>query len=67
MLCSETDSHIPAVKIGLPIDLAKDISYWLEAIKQVGGNADLTLRVRNGSVEEFETLIKQSRKRKKSA
>ncbi len=67
MLCSETDSHIPAVKIGLPIDLAKDISYWLEAIKQVGGNADLTLHVRGGNVEEFETLIKQRRQRKKSA
>src|SRR6266705_1787647 len=67
MLCSETDSHIPDVKIGLPIDLAKDISYWLEGIKLLGGNGDLTLRVRGNNVEDIETVVKQSRKRKKIA
>ena len=67
MLCSDTNTALPAVKIPIPLDLALDISYWLESIKQVGGNADLTLHVRGGNVEEFETIIKQSRKRKKTA
>lgn len=67
MLCSDTNTSLQAVKIALPLDLAKDISYWLESIKQLGGNADLTLHVRGGNVEEFETLFKQSRKRKKAS
>jgi hypothetical protein len=67
MLCSDTSANMPAIKIGLPLDLARDISYWLESIKQLGGNADLTLHVRGGNVEEFETLFKQSRKRKKAS
>ncbi len=67
MLCSDTSNKIPAVKIPIPLDLALDISYWLESIKQVGGNADLTLHVRGGNVEEFETIIKQRRQRKKTA
>ena len=64
MQCSDTSAKLPAVHIGMPVDLAKDISYWLDAIKTVGGNADLTLEVRGGQVQAFQTLIKQSRKRK---
>jgi len=56
MLCSDTNTALPAVKIPIPLDLALDISYWLESIKQVGGN-----------VEEFETIIKQRRARKKAS
>jgi hypothetical protein len=58
---------MPAVKIGLPIDVARDISYWLEGIKQLGGNAMLTLHIRGGNVEEYETSIKQRRQRKKAS
>lgn len=67
MLCSDTSSKLPAVKVGIPLDLARDISYWLEGIKALGGNAVLMLHVRGGNVEEVETVIKQRRQRKKSA
>ena len=67
MLCSDTDTKLPAVKIGIPLDLARDIAHWLDGIRHLGGNADLTLHVRGGHVEETTTTFKQRSKRKKSA
>ncbi len=65
MLCQDTGCQ-EAVKIKMPVDLARDISYWLEGIKALGGNGDVTLRVRGNNVEDIETVVKQSRRRKKS-
>ncbi len=66
MLCQDTGCQ-EAVKIKMPVDLARDISYWLEGIKALGGNGDVTLRVRGNNVEDIETVVKQSRRRKKQA
>ncbi len=65
MLCSDTSSKLPAVKIGMPVDLARDISYLLEGIKQLGGNGRITLDVSGGNVTGTEVTVK--RQRKKSA
>jgi hypothetical protein len=63
LICSDTSAKLPAVKIGLPIDLAKDISYLLEGIKSLGGNGRITLDLSNGSVTSTEVTIKRSRKK----
>ncbi len=66
MLCSDTSSKLPAVKIGMPVDLARDISYLLEGIKQLGGTGRITLDVSGGQVIGTETTIKRRRDKKQS-
>jgi len=65
MLCSDT-GHTEAIKIKMPVDLAKDISYWLEAIKQLGGNGRITLDISGGNVTSTEATIKRHRNKKVS-
>lgn len=64
MQCSETDSKLPAVKIPMSITLLKDLSYWVNAIKEVGGNGRVTFFVNGGKVsDEYEISIKPPRKK----
>lgn len=65
MLCSDTSSKLPAIKIGMPVDLARDISYLIESIKSLGGNGKIVLDVSGGNVTGTEVTVK--RQRKKSA
>ncbi len=69
MLCSDTSSKLPAVKIDIPVDVVEYISNWLKSIKvkPFSGNADLTLHARGGNIEEYSTNIKERRARKKTA
>ncbi len=63
MLCSDTSSKLPAVKIGMPVDLARDISDLLESIEKFGGFGRITLDVQGGNVMGTEVTIKRSRKK----
>lgn len=63
MLCSDTSSSIPAVKIGMPLDLARDISELLDSIKSLGGFGRITLDIQGGNVMGTEITIKRSRKK----
>lgn len=66
MICSATGEQ-PAIKIDLPIDLARDISYLLVAIKELGGNGRITLDVNNGAVTGTEVTVKRVRKAGRSS
>lgn len=63
MLCSETDGQMKAVHVAMPRDLALDISYLLNAIKQAGGNGRILLTVSGGDVIDTELTVKRPRKR----
>jgi hypothetical protein len=63
MLCSETDSRMPAVKIGMPLDLARDFSYILKSIIDMGGNGRITFEVHGGNVTSTEVTVKRQRKK----
>lgn len=67
MLCTETDSRVPAVKIGMPVDLARDISYLLEGIKSLGGSGRIVLDISGGQVIGTETTIKRRRDKKQAS
>jgi hypothetical protein len=67
MLCSETDSRVPAVKIVMPVDLARDISYLIEGIKALGGTGRITLDISGGQVIGTETTIKRRRDKKQAS
>ena len=64
MQCSDTSAKLPAVHIAMPVDLAKDISYYLEAIKAIGGNGRITLFVSGGNVVDSEITAKPKRNKK---
>lgn len=64
MLCSDTGCQ-PSIKIAMPVDLARDISYLIESIKSLGGNGKIVLDVSGGNVTGTEVTVK--RQRKKSA
>lgn len=62
MLCSDTGCQ-QAIKIPMPVDLARDISYLLKSIKELGGNGRITLDVGNGEVTGTEVTIKRPRRK----
>jgi len=64
MLCSDTGCQ-QAIKIAMPVDLARDISYLLEGLKSLGGNGHITLDVQNGEVMGTEMTIKRVRRKTK--
>lgn len=64
MQCSETDSQLPAVRIAMPVDLARDISYLLKAIRDLGGNGRILLDVSGGAVIGTEVTVKRLRGKK---
>ena len=65
MLCSDTDTSVPAVKIGLPMAVARDISYWLEAIRQTKAKGRITLFVSSeGDIVDSEVTVKPPHKKK---
>lgn len=64
MLCSDTSSKLPAVKIGMPMAVAKDISYWLEAIRQTKAKGRITLFVSSdGDIVDSEVTVKPPKKK----
>lgn len=62
MLCSDTSGKLPAVKVPMACELARDIAYLLRGIKELGGNGLLTLHIRGGNVESTEITVKRPRK-----
>lgn len=63
MLCSDTDNKLPAVKVTLPLDLARDISYLLDAIRSLGGSGRIQLDVSGGNVTGTEVTVKRPRRK----
>ena len=63
MLCTDTDSGLQAVRVALPLDVARDISYLLKAISEAGGNGRITLFVFGGTITDTELSIKRTRKK----
>lgn len=63
MLCTDTDTGLPAVRVALPLDVARDISYLLKAIAEAGGNGRITLFVFGGNVTDTELTVKRTRKK----
>ena len=63
MLCSDTDNALPAVKVALPLDLARDISHLLEAIRSLGGSGRIQLDVSGGNVTGTEVTVKRPRRK----
>ncbi len=66
MLCQDT-GHQESVHIELPVDLARDISYLLKAICNLGGNGRIQLDVNNGAVTGTEVTVKRERRRGRSS
>ena len=63
MQCSDTGEH-QAVKIAMPVDLARDISNLLTGIENLGGNGRIVLDVSGGSVVSTEMTVKRHRKKR---
>ena len=61
MLCTDTDTGLPAVRVALPLDVARDISYLLKAITDLGGNGRIQLDISGGAVVSTEVSIKRQR------
>ncbi len=67
MQCRDTGGSLPAVRIEMPVDLARDISSLINSIQALGGNGRIILEVVGGAVISTEVAVKRQRITRKSA
>jgi hypothetical protein len=64
MQCRDTGSSLPAVKIEMPVDLARDISSLINSIRALGGTGRITLDMQGGNVTGTEITVRRPRNKK---